>query len=251
MEWFIEIKEKDLWHYLNRMRKWSFVGWEDQRHAPVTSAAPFAVFLMFLASGYLVNPGYTALRPPVAIPEYSLEVTFDLPRGKIRGRVVIQAPPGQKLVIDPGDLILTKIEELGRREAIRHSQEGDSLILFPQGPILLSYVATLKNFNNNRINEREVFLQGMWYPQVEGFCRFKLTAMLPAGFVAVSEADYILKEEQAGQVIFHFDFPYPVYEADGITLVASNRFVTSHATFKHIEIWTYLLPEEAPLASDY
>jgi len=67
----------------------------------------------------------------------------------------------------------------------------------------------------------------MWYPKVEGFCRFRLTATLPAGFVAVSEADHIIQEEKAGQAIFHFDFPYAIHELEGISLVASNQFITS------------------------
>ena len=54
---------------------------------------------MLILVTWLPNPGHTALRPPSAIPEYSLEVSFDLPRGKIKGQAVIQAPPGKKLVI--------------------------------------------------------------------------------------------------------------------------------------------------------
>ena len=69
--------------------------------------------------------------------------------------------------------------------------------------------------------------------------------------MAISEADRIIQEEKAGQAIFHFDFPYPLHESDGISLVASNQFVTSHTTYKDIELWTYLLPEEAPLAAGY
>ena len=124
-------------------------------------------------------------------------------------------------------------------------------MLFPQGPVHLTYEATLKNPDDNRINERGLILQGMWYPRVEGFCRFKLTAMLPSGFEAISEADRIIKEEKAGQAIFLFDFPHPVHASEGISLVASNQFVTSHTTYKDIELWTYLLPEEAPLAAGY
>ena len=191
------------------------------------------------------------MRPPSTIPEYRLEVSFDLPRGKIKGQAVIQAPPGHKLVIDPGDLSLTKLEERGRRVAISRDQKGEPLVLFPQGPVHLTYEATLKNLDDNRINERGLVLQGMWYPRVEGFCRFKLTAMLPSGFEAISEADRIIKEEKAGQAIFHFDFPHPVHESEGISLVASNQFVTSHITYKDIELWTYLLPEEATLAAGY
>ena len=151
----------------------------------------------------------------------------------------------------PATSDLIKLEEGGRRVAISRGQEGEPLVLFPQGPVHLTYEATLKNSDDNRIDERGLVLQGMWYPRVEGFCRFKLTAMLPTGFVAISEADRIIKEEKAGQVIFHFDFPYPVHESDGISLVASNQFVTSHTTYKDIELWTYLLPEEAPLAAGY
>ena len=195
--------------------------------------------------------GHTALRPPSTIPEYRLQVSFDFPRKKIKGQVVIQAPPGQKLVIDPGDLSLTNLEVGGRRVAISRGQEGELLVLFPRGPIHLTYEATLTNSEDNSIDENGLILQGMWYPQVEGFCRFKLTASLPAGFVAVSEADRIIREEKAGQVLFHFDFPYTVHDSEGLSLVASNKFVTSQSTHRNIELWTYLLPEQAPLAARY
>jgi aminopeptidase N len=223
--------------------------WLQGRLGPVGCAALSFFLLLLLAC--LPSVGQTALRPPSTMPEYRLEVSFDLPRGKIRGQVVIQAPPGKKLVIDPGDLNLIKVEERGRRIAISRGQGGIPLVLFPQGPVHLTYEGTLKNSGDNRIDERGLSLQGMWYPQVEGFCRFKLTATLPAGFVAISEADRIIQEEKAGQAIFQFDFPYPLHDSDGISLVASNRFVTSHTTYRGIELWTYLLPEEAPLAAGY
>jgi aminopeptidase N len=229
--------------------KRSFIQWHQWWLGPVGVAAlGFSLSLLLVC---LPIPGQTALPPPAAIPEYRLEVSFDLPRGKIRGKAVVNAPTGKKLVIDPGDLNLIKVEEGGRRIARSRGQEGELLVLVPQGPVNLTYEATLKTSDDNRIDERGLFLQGMWYPQVEGSCRFKLTATFPAGFVAISEADHITKEEKAGQAIFHFDFPYPLHGSDGVSLVASNQFVTSHTTYKGIELWTYLLPEEAPLATGY
>jgi aminopeptidase N len=227
----------------------SFFHWHQWQFGPVGVAA--LGFSLFLLLAWLPIPGQTALRPPAVMPEYHLEVSFDLTRRKIMGQAVIQAPPGHKLVINPGDLRLNKLEEGGRRVAISRNQRGEPLVLFPQGPIHLTYEATLKNSGDNHVDERGLMLQGMWYPQVEGFCRFKLTATLPSGFVAISEADRIRKEEKAGQEIFHFDFPHPIYESDGISLVASNQFITSHTTYKDIELWTYLLPEEASLAAGY
>ena len=227
----------------------SFLPWQQWRLSLVGVAAlGFSLFLLLFC---LPCPGQTALRPPGTMPEYRLEVSFDLPRGKIKGQAVIQAPPGQKLVIDPVGLSLTELEENGRRVDFSRNQKGEPLVLFPQGPVHLTYEATLKSTGENRITADGLVLQGVWYPQVEGFCRFKLTATLPAGLVAVSQADRIIKEEKAGQAIFHFDFPYPVHDSAGLSLVASNRFVTSHTTYKGIELWTYLLPEEAPLAAGY
>jgi aminopeptidase N len=237
---FLQGREK-----LNR----SFLPWQQWRLGPVGVAAlGCSLFLLLLC---LPSPGQTALRPPGTMPEYRLEVSFDLPRGKIKGQAVIQAPPGQKLVIDPVDLSLTTLEENGRPVALSRNRQGDPFILFPQGPVHITYEATLKNSGENRITAGGLVLQGKWYPRVAGFCRFKLTATLPAGFVAISEANRILKEEKAGQAIFHFDFPYPRHDSDGISLVASNRFVTSHTAYKGIELWTYFLPEEAPLAAGY
>lgn len=239
---------QNYWQSREKLRRSSH-RWPQDRLGPVGCAALSVFILLLLAC--LPSPGQTALRPPSTIPEYRLEVSFDLPRGKIKGKAVLNAPLGKKLVIDPGDLNLIKVEEGGRRLAISRNQEGEPLVLVPQGPVNLTYEATLKNSGENRITEDSVVLQGVWYPHVEGFCRFKLTATLPAGFVAISEADRILQEEKAGQAIFHFDSPHPLHDSDGISLVASNRFVTSHTTYKGIELWTYLLPEEAPLAAGY
>ena len=53
------------------------------------------------------------------------------------------------------------------------NQKGEPLVLFPQGPVHLTYEATLKNTGENRITADGLVLQGVWYPQVEGFCRFE------------------------------------------------------------------------------
>ncbi len=235
------------WQCRKRLRRSSLRRRQD-RLGPVGCAALSVFILLLLAC--LPNPSQTALLPPSTTPEYRLEVSFDLSKGKVKGRAVIQAPPGEKLVINPGNLNLIRVEERGRQLTFSRSQDKP-LVLVPQGPVNLTYEGTLKSSGENRITEGGFVLMGEWYPQVEGFCRFKLTATLPVGFVAISEADRIIKEEKAAQAISHFDFPYPLHHTDGISLVASNRFVTSHTTYKGIELWTYLLPEEAPLAAQY
>ena len=129
-----KINKKNIQKYWQAGEKLSrtFFRWHQGRLGPVGFAA-LGVFLLLLLT-CLPIPGHTALRPPSTMPEYRLEVSFDLPRGKIKGQAVIQAPPGKKLVIDPGDLNLIKVEEGGRRVAISRGQEGEPLVLVPQGP---------------------------------------------------------------------------------------------------------------------
>jgi len=144
--------------------KRSFLQSHQWRLSPVgITALGFSLFLLLFC---LPSSGQTALRPPSTMPEYRLEVSFDLPRGKIKGQAVIQTPPGRKLVIDPFDLSLTKLEENGRRVALSPNQKGDPLVLFPQGPVHLTYEATLKRSGENRITEGGLVLQGAWYPRV-------------------------------------------------------------------------------------
>ena len=86
---------------------------------------------------------------------------------------------------------------------------------------------------------------------MEGFCRFKLTATLPSGYLAISEADQVTHTEKDGQVEFVFDFPYPLHDQDGITLAASNRWVVSRDSQNNVELLIYLFPEDAHLAPRY
>jgi len=215
--------------------------------------------LSLLLTGLLVlaaalggtSPGQAALRPPQAPPEYRLQVSFDIPRKKILGQATILAPPGRKLSINPGELSIKSLEHNGKR-VLRGGYPPDrEIVLYPRGPIKISYEVDIKKTDNNTVAPGDILLNGMWYPTVEGFCRFRLTAVLPAGYQAVSEAEQVSVSEKNGQVEFRFDFPYPLHDLDGINLAASNRFVVSHDSWNGIELLTYLFPEERHLAPRY
>jgi aminopeptidase N len=115
----------------------------------------------------------------------------------------------------------------------------------------VDYEVSLKKTGDTAMNQRGLILLSGWFPLVEGFCRFKLTATLPSGYLAVSEADRVTTTIKDGLTEFVFDFPYPVHDQDGITLAASDRWVVSRANLNNIELQTYLFPEDAPLASRY
>jgi aminopeptidase N len=209
-----------------------------------------SVFLIFFLLLVWSHSGQTALHPREPLPEYRLQISFDLPRGKILGHATILAPQGHKLTIDPGKLNILAIRHRGEKIASGNRADKD-IVLYVQGPIQVEYEASLGKTGDNTMDQRGIILLSRWYPRVEGFCRFKLSATLPSGYNAVSEADQVTLIEKDGQTEFIFDFPYPLDDGDGITLTASNRWVVSQASQNNVEVFTYLFSEEAHLAPLY
>ncbi len=193
--------------------------------------------------------GRAALRPPPDPPEYHLTVSFDLSRGKILGQAAILAPPGSRLIIDPGELNLIRLEHDGENLLSKRWAPGREIVVSPRGPVRIIYETDTDRTDNNIVRPGEILLTGMWYPTVEGFCRFRLTAVLPPGYQAVSEAERVTVTQTNGQVEFAFDFPFPLHDRDGINLAASDRYVVSRATWNEVELLTYFFPEEAHLAA--
>lgn len=205
---------------------------------------------VILGAQLLAEPAESAIRPPQLLPEYQLRISFDIPNRKILGRATILAPRGMKLTIDRGEFKIRSLTHNGKRVSTSH-QPGEEIVLHAAGPVHLTYEADLKTTDANTMNDRGIFLLGNWYPSLEGFCRFRLTATLPSGYVAISEADRITQTEKNGALEFAFDFPHPVHDQRGITFVASRRFEVSRDSYNDIELCTYLFPEEAHLAPRY
>lgn len=205
--------------------------------------------LMALLGG--AASGQAAFRPPQNPPEYRLKVYFDIPRGKILGQTTILAPLGRKLTIDPGELSLKSLEHNGVKILRGKHAPDQEIVLYPQGPVKISYEVDIHKTDKNTVKPGDILLNGMWYPTVEGFCRFRLTAVLPAGYQAVSEAERVTVTTKNGKVEFFFDFSHPLHDQDGINFAASDRFVVSRDTWKGVELGTYFYPEEAHLAHHY
>ena len=101
------------------------------------------VFLIFLFLLVWSAFGQAALHPREPLPEYRLQVSFDLPRGKVLGRATILAPQGHKLTIDPGQLDILEIRHHGEKITSGRRQER-ILYLYAQGPIQVDYEVSLE-----------------------------------------------------------------------------------------------------------
>lgn len=211
-------------------------------------------FLIFcLSSAALAGEG--AAPTPV---EYRLDVSFDIPRSLIRGRMTAPVSAGKVVTLHVGRLAVGRVT-LNDRDIAASVREGN-LDIDPtaDGVLEIRYEGEFKgglpqgdrNFGviSSTIDDRGISLTGTWHPRPEGLARWKLTALLPAGYEAVSEADRITKVKKDGGVEFTFDHPHPV---DGLSLVATDRYEVTMDRIGGRELYAYFFKEDRELARTY
>lgn len=184
---------------------------------------------------------------PASLPEYNLSVSFDMAASRIIGKARIHAAAGKELTIHPGELKI--IRAVAEGSTIELAGKGaEKIVLKTDGTVQIDYEATFTQSDDNIIDKRGIVLRGMWYPLVEGLCIYRLKAVLPEGYTAISEAEKITIDKRDNGVEFSFEFPHPLNDEDGISLIASRNFAVSKDSYSGIEIFTYLFPEEAHFA---
>jgi len=180
----------------------------------------------------------------ISPPAYRLQVSFDLAHAKLLGKAVISEPRGRQVDIDLGGLTVLRLSNGGRELPIPHGKE-EAVKLRAAGPVEILYEASFAGSDDNLVSADAVQLQSQWYPTVAGMHVYRLSATLPEGFTAVSEAEAIRRTSVQGGVRFDFDFRHPIPAADGITLVASRHFVVRSTAYGRVAIAAYLSPEHA------
>ena len=184
------------------------------------------------------------------LPEYRLDVIIDVETSSLTGRAELYFPLSQELVLSLSELIIRDIS-LDNRPVDFANKEVLRLVVNKGSRLVIHYGAIFKGSNSNIIDDRGIALRGVWYPHAEGRFIYKLKANLPNGYIALSEAERVKKDKHMGKELYDFHFPYPLYDSDGISLIASKDFVVNHELFDGIEIYTYLLPTEAHLSKTF
>ena len=206
-----------------------------------------------------VLPGSRALASRVpAQPEYRLDVSFDIARSIVKGVVTVPATTGQDIVLHVGQLSVVRVAVNGKEIAapvkdgilvIRSAGDGAAEVRY-EGTFKGGQPLGDRNFGvvSSTIDSRGISLTGAWYPRPEGLARWKLTALLPPGYEAVSEADRIIKKKRENGIEFFFDFPHPV---DSLSLVATDRYEVTQDRVGDRELYAYFFKEDRELARTY
>ena len=220
--------------------------------------------LLLILSLLLLFPlhGHTAPRETDGLPEYRLRASFNLQESMVSGEASIRVPEEMELKIHFGDLRILNLSIDGKRVDIPPGQASLTFPLKPAERAKVLYTGVLKtargggsisgqersNHPSSVIDDRGIFLAGLWYPRVDGLCRYRLSVELPEGYEAVSQAEKVEVEEKTGRKIFSFSFPHPL---ENLTLIASDRFRVTRDRQEGVEILTYFFPEDENLAPAY
>lgn len=206
-------------------------------------AAPSVVFLFCVLSILsVVVFEAQATTPEPAVIHCRLDIVVDPAVSKVSGVMDILADKGRELVLYPNKTRITELLINGKKTDIAHIRDKDEITLRATGPIRLRYATTIKNSEDNLLSDQDIVLKDNWYPVVDGFCTYEVQAVLPGGFIGVSEGELNDTTTQSGKSLFksRFDRPY----SDAISLVASRQFIVARDVLDGIEIYTYFFKED-------
>lgn len=156
---------------------------------------------------------------------------------------ILLAHPG-RVEVDLGELKILSIEADGHAVAAPANADVP-LAVSVRRRLRIGYQADYPVEGEEQISSAGIVLDDAWYPVVRGSYRYRLRAVLPEGWQAISEADAVRREPVPDGVRQEFLFSHSLPDQEGISLVASDRFVVSHRKYRDIDLYTYFLPGDA------
>jgi hypothetical protein len=206
--------------------------------------ATLIVFLFFVSSSLSVDvyKAY-ATTPTSAATHCRLDIVVDPTAAKVTGIMDVSVEAGRELVIYPNEARITELRINGKKTDMDQIRDMDQITLRATGPVRLRYETTIKNSEDNLLSDRDIVLKDGWYPVVDGFCTYEVHAVLPGGFIGISEGEWNVTAPQGGKTLFKSGLNRPY--SDAISLVASRRFIVARDALDDIEIYTYFFKEDA------
>ena len=172
-----------------------------------------------------------------------LDVSVDPKASKVSGVMEIQAEAGRELTLYPNKARILELQIDGVKMGVGELADKDEIVLRAMGPVRLRYETTVKDPEDNLLTDQDIVLKYAWYPVVDGYCTYEVRALLPGGFVALSEGEKVENSRQGDKTLLVSRLTRPY--SDAITLIASKRFAVVRDALGDIEINTYLFREDA------
>ncbi len=183
-----------------------------------------------------------------------VDVSFNIPGGKIMGTSTITVAEPAGLEIFTGNLIIKEVEADGKVVKLRVNGDNSSLIVKVDSRVKITFEGNFPDMKfaggvlpDGVIKKEGIFLTGRWYPSTDFLTIHKLTARVPKNFVAISEADKVNGQATKTGKVYEFDFPHQVRSIN----FAAAEYTVVRDKYKNIEVAGYFLPGDVSLAKNY
>lgn len=215
------------------------------------------IYSFFLSLLFLVVPAISGAED--TMPFHTLQVQFDLEKNRLLGKSSIDLPSGKAWTVYIEGLTITSALVQGTPILIQKDARTISLNTSSVRTVLtieyeVSYASVQKRGKEdgietaNLVSPEGIALINAWYPSIDSLALFRLSALVPQGFEAISEAnDIVFKEQPDGMKEFSFLFEHPV---ESINFIA-GKYALSKERHGAVEVNTYFFPEDRELAGNY
>jgi len=209
----------------------------------------YVIFLL-LATTQFFNP-QPAEAGHTTAPTHYISMEFDLPSYSLKANSRIELPAGVGLHLDLSPLSVSRIIINGQPI---ESSPGNNSLEIPSSSndqqILITYSKEIEHGSSgyDMITETGITLIDRWYPVADHEMSFKLTALIPVNFEAISEANEIVSFQINDKKQVTFRFPHPLFS---INFIAGPYVVTRESFGEGKSLVAYFFPEDQELAAGY
>jgi len=220
------------------------------------NAMKLLLLSLFTVMTVMTRAGFADETQRGSLPAYSLSVLFDVKVNSLKGTAEIIFPESGEIVVSAANLTIIDANLNGK--PVEYRKKEGLIKAFGKGTLEIEYEGIFrgergKNLENTGVvssgvvNTDGISLTGNWYPAIKGLAYYRLSALVPRGFAAISEADEITSKETSAGRQYSFSFPHPL---NGINFVAGN-YREVKENLGGIEIYAYFFPEDVALANTY
>lgn len=210
----------------------------------------FIIFTMLHFSLFTLSAA-TARADHLDAPTHHISMEFDLATSSLKANSRIEVPAGTPLHLDLSNLNIIQVIVNGhQQETAPDSHYLDIPALTLDQEIIIAYSTEIAPGTTaySMISETGITLSDQWYPVADREMLFKLTAMIPADFEAVSEAEEIIAFQVNDRKQVTFLFPHPLF---AINFVAGPYIITAEKFADDKELFAYFFAEDQHLADAY
>ena len=210
----------------------------------------FLFMLALLLNLQLVMPRST-IGAQLTVPVHHITMEFNLQDNILWANSRIELPADVNLHLDLSHLSVSKILVNGQlQEAIENRGYLDIPPSSEKQEVLVTYGKKSPPGATpyNLISEAGITLSDHWHPVADQEMLFKLTALIPNEFEAISESDDIITFQIENKKQVTFLFPHPL---STINFAAGPYVITRDKFGEGKELIAYFFPEDQELAAEY